>query len=552
MDEHPEHDSAPSTPPVRRDTGDAGDDEREARRQREQALRQLAARQQASEQLGSEAPARPSLAPPRRRGRVSRQRALLLVIVAVLLVGGISGGIFAAVQHTHSSTTGGTHPVPILRTQTVALDARLGLTCTSQPAWSPDGRFIALLAATTSAQGVQQCPPYLAVDPVTAVDNFTMPTPPLRIVILDARAQGIIRQLPLAPFLASEPNCPPKGVCQPTDPRLDSFYGLSWSPDGQSLAVLYVDTYVQPLSPIGCVPPANFGLLSLLVVRADGSSSFRLTDPCLLALGVPAAGLRLWDLHARRLVSSSAPSSLYPFTLPFAARYQWTTQGQLQAQGAPSGAPQGPVGSPQGRASFSPWQPGYLVRLSGPDGDNYMLRAAFWAWSPDSRFVATFGVVGGQVNVPGRIQAPTSTATTLPIAPLPPSGPALAAVVSALAAAPLLGVRMSPSDSVINQLPNPSAVEWAPNIAAYAALAWSHDGTRLAALICSGPTVGAVRVFATASGKLLGTSALAFPGTTGAADCGTDLGAIEWSLGDTAILITNASQPVFTLVAAPR
>ena len=171
------------------------------------------------------------------------------------------------------------------------------------------------------------------------------------------------------------------------------YQNVAWSPDGRSIALVFVAFF-----PSASSEPVLGGVTLFRLTGRAVQTVFLTRQPSFSALYY----LR-WDLqqgtatfvNARTPVATALISSLRP-----ALAYHWLPGGNF----APvPGTLSAPIGNPDGDASFTPWQSGTLARFTESGDKPFQLPGIFvWstfftAWSPDGRYLAT------QVSLLGRV-----------------------------------------------------------------------------------------------------------------------------------------------------
>lgn len=319
-------------------------------------------------------------------------------------------------------------------------------------------------------------------------------------------------------YLDNRPNCNATGQCGPDTARFDDFYGLSWSPDGFSVVIAYVNFF----SPTRDVRPIS----TLLVVRVDGSAHYRIADNATPASDPVHPDLRIWDLHSRS-VKTTNTFDLFPFSLPFASAYAWNGGDLAMAQSTVS--PIG-IGSPEGGAQFTPWQSGSVDNASAYTKQNRLVtyQTSFWAWAPDGSHAATFVQTGAQMQVSGLAQPTVNTQETPDhLSSAPARDTALAAIVRDVAAAEGRGA------------------------ASRYYVAWRPDGAYLAALSCSSSAEAQLALLSTTDGRTRATTSLGFPLSASSSGCAQDMMPITWSPDGSTIMTSDAALGTITLWQVP-
>ncbi|MDE3230722.1 MAG: hypothetical protein KGO05_12660, partial [Chloroflexota bacterium] len=196
------------------------------------------------------------------------------------------------------------------------------------------------------------------------------------IIIYNSHTGAVVRQISLAAALSSEKaNILPEPIF--------GFSGLSWSPDGATIAVPFFQFTPTPPGGNANSDPRGMGILLASVmsgaVRALlGPTNFG-PDPT----GVDRYhAATIWDVRTGR------PAGSVAIPLPAAPSYTWSAGGQITpASTAASAATTAGLG-------FFYWQPGFLVAVRPNVPVNatsawVFATATFSRWSPDGRYLAT-------------------------------------------------------------------------------------------------------------------------------------------------------------------
>lgn len=130
---------------------------------------------------------------PRRRKLVAPLRWRIFGIAVLVVV--IAGGVLTVVSHMQS--TEDAHSQTAFHMRSISVRDLLGLHCITQPAWSPDGKYIALLGTAQTGD----CVPYLSLS--TDVSASSGPTPPQTLAIIDARNGSVVHSIALDPLLST-------------------------------------------------------------------------------------------------------------------------------------------------------------------------------------------------------------------------------------------------------------------------------------------------------------------------------------------------------------
>lgn len=490
----------PNAPPESAPTWAAGDRERRLRALRELAHQQLNATSSARPAqpppggapsspaapptASSPRPAAPSLAPRRphrRRPPLWLAGALALLAIVVVAAGVVvfRGRIAPAVAK---------HPAgPALPALSINPANDL-IACSVDAEWSPNSAYIAMLGYRGQCPGIDD-PQSVSgqLDIYDAASGQLFTSSQLDQQILAQASSAIAAVLPSANIFG---------------PYID-YTGLLWSPDSTFLAVTFAildQNYMFPAPNeySGNTPqptPAIAGVWTSghLSPNSSFGAGRVLVTPFTLGVDPLRRPAIEWDLTQNRLVSTDVSP-------PPALGYVWSSDGSIVGRDlvAPSQAP-APVstpqiGTPDGGAYFSIWQPadveqGFTYTQTSPAGQPlvvqgkavpnlYLWYSDFPAWSPDGRYLVTPATYGGRFIIPGQPDVPLSA--------LKATGQAQAALL--------------PFHDAAQQNLFPQQ--------AGAALAWRPDGGVLAALI--GPVQKGARLdlYNCASGVLLRTIAV--------------------------------------------
>ena len=300
-------------------------------------------------------------APSRRRW--TRRVRVTRTLVSVLAVAAVAVLLARPVTPETPSSSG-------VVTLTPGADA---LECVRDAAWSPDGRYAALLGTSGG------CSP-LPSNAHPAVGH---------IVVYDAKSGAVhARYSPDRAILdAFHTALPTAG-----DPLIQ-YQTLLWRHDGAQLAVAFTVTSAGQTDQVG----NGQTMLGVYLIGAGSASARVLTH--VLAPGEDGTGE--WNLREGRYLAR--PVVLHPAALT----YSWSGNGTL-TPGAPvstaattTPVEQGAVGTPDGDTTFSLWQPAEVMPESNSTADTstdaahtvYVYRTSFAGWSPDGTyFVPSMGL----------------------------------------------------------------------------------------------------------------------------------------------------------------
>lgn len=345
----------------------------------------------------------------RRRHHFNARIAIFLCILALVA----SAGAYVYARHASPKRQSKTAP------SALTFDHRAGLGCASAPAWSPDGRLIAVL-------GTQQPCSVIARTPDDTQSLY----------FFDSATGKLGRILKLKPLLQPQfSSVQYYGGCHGFNLSL-CYDHIAWSPDGQSLAVLLTMPESDP----------TVASDALVVVEPHGASIQVLKGGTFTQ---PTSSRHvewaLWDLQGRTVRYTEEPDAFNT-----ASQLAWGQNGALTPSTNTQSSAVSPVGNPPGgSAVFSPWQPGSILLEGGP-----LLASSYWAWSPDGRYLATG--LSTQIVMKDTSMTPTTGANSgYGIAA--PRDEALTAVLSQARAQPVYGeagygVAWTPSGSNLAEL----------------------------------------------------------------------------------------------------
>ncbi|MDE3230442.1 MAG: PD40 domain-containing protein [Chloroflexota bacterium] len=435
----------------------------------------------------SSLPALPAARPLRRRWRRWLAPASALVIVLVV-VGVVVGAIL------RQSRAPGSHPAPALAGKAYSLGA---LSCPSTPAWSPDGKSLALLvtpqANLSGCWNLNQMTSIAESNPaVNGNQTSGMPPDVFAIAIVDAATGHVTRTITL-PALSKTVLC--VGAVKLCSYSPASPVSVGWSPDGKTVAAFFTYTFDYSDN----THSQDRGVL--VVAAADGSGAPRM----LIANGhvryTPAVGgfssdavwgppRFTWDLTKDTGSYFSVHRSIVDFSTPFAQGYQFGANGALTLdQQAQAG-------------DVSPWREGVLANTlgAGRTPPVYSWQSSQWLWSADGRYVTPNLDTAAYVTLSGATGAP----------PAPESGFVNQSSVSA-------------PDAATSQ-----SLQAAAQGAVSAAMARNPNGKLLATYMC-GVSAGELTIRAVKSGATLAQTSYTYPLSSTSLGCTGGIGAITWS-----------------------
>jgi hypothetical protein len=395
--------------------------------------------------------------------------------------------------------------------------------CASQPAWSPDGKLIAVFGQTNLP--TDNCVAYnpqisSATNGGGTYHSVNVATG-FALVVLDSATGHVTQRDPLtAPSPAAL--CAGEGGCQIENVNTQS---LAWAPDGHSIALFLTYDLLTGVDPSGA--PLNRQEAGALFITQPGSSA----PPRLLVAAAspePAnasgalAGLPLitWNLKTGAATVSAIPGALTgatpPFvpayawqpneqfiqtpgdTIPFAPAYQWTAGGQISAAPGSAATP--------AASAISPWRSG-AVGERRASTDPVLYRTSQWLWSADGQYVTPDLATSTFLNLPG-VDAAPSTGGYMPPLVNPPNAATSAAISQAAGSEAGMTLAQSPDGKLLaalNCAPDDTAIlsiratkgsdplaqthyrylSGVLSLACYGdidALVWSPDGSRIATI----------------------------------------------------------------------
>lgn len=431
--------------------------------QRQAALRALAPspRPDMAEVSGRSPNSAPNLRervtpPPRSQWRSIMSGVSLVVAVAV--VGVVVANILGM---------GGVHSSPPKTAIRLNL-ASAGLTCVNQIFWSPDSSRIAVLGATG-----QSCGGSVSDSPSTIV------------TIYDARSGKLLSKLnPDAPvFAAPDVTAFLNGAENSGHaPGLANYSSCTWTPDGQSLLMLFSVGLSLPegQSPQTGNPNAPKPVDGLLRLHVSGSAP--------TALWVDTSTPAVYPKDTSRWDTVKGLVDVVP-TPPAASGYRWTSDGSLTPITAMA---DGAVGQPDGGTFFTIWQPGqmrtsdYFDRQSGQMTtvpQEIVWNPQFVAVSPDGRYLYPY--ITGMANL-----VPPSTKQIYPQMPsFEPHDQAQLA----------LATLMTKATPEVNKLPTGAELSWRADGHVMAHVVWQLKNLPNG----SSTETTTILLYDTATGKLI-------------------------------------------------
>ena len=308
-----------------------------------------------------------------------------------------------------------------------------GMYCTSDMAFAPHSHRLAMLGFEYPCFGSGSVASEFYTGGGGPASASRKETPGL-VSLYDTQRGALLGQLhPSALITLHLPQPPAAVLAELTADEINpdvldyiNYTHLLWSPDGQRLAITF-QTFVVTGDPNADAPPGQ-SFDGILLTDAVGANPQVMLHP--INRAHPAA--TLWNLRsgtALPVPTDLAPPSVFA-SVPPAHAYQWASDGTLHPQSpfpptpptssAPSTLPLDAVGTPEGGATFTPWQAGVVSNgsQSRPGPDNLSGASTFAmdtaAWSPDGRFLAQrVGMMGFLVSP----QSPAPDAKTLAASP---------------------------------------------------------------------------------------------------------------------------------------
>jgi hypothetical protein len=387
--------------------GNARHDSDAERQRREEALRSLASGGQGGDMSTSrQTPLRAKL--PKRPGRLV---AILSAVALVAVVG-------VVLSHALLGSANGSASTKVIHR--IFLDPTAnGLDCPHDVSWAPDGARVAVVGYSSDCPNVAG--PYIDGSGSLGVAGL--------VNIYDAATGRLVAHLSPDAQIKKTIIIPQVVLTyeQSQEKTLGvkiTFYDINythvlWSPDGAQVGLTFTAFIPNGLP----MPDAN-GEITFPVSLAEGLEVMSVADGSSRAFvhmldgSAPAYPAYLeWDLQSGALVAPT-PALTHSgpqYTVTPAQGYQWGAGGTLTPTGslASSGASASPnsIGDPDGRTSFSLWQPG-IASTQVATGQSSVAGVFNWttdiaAWSPDGRYLAEGISIAGVVTGP-QIVAPDS------------------------------------------------------------------------------------------------------------------------------------------------
>lgn len=444
-----------------------------------------------------------------RADRPPRQGPLWLSIISVALIVAAVIGALAATQRLTLGIFGAPALAAISSSLTIPTDTTAGLAAPQRAYFSPDGSRIAVIGAFTPCHqddpGLARCGHGLA--------------------IFSASTGALIQVSPIEPLL---------GVSEPTDghrlARGSSGYtaltGLGWSPDSAWFALVYsVFDTPTPMTPDEM---PDSGLL-LINPQTGATRIIRGDSGYFAALGGAPAAHPIWRLVGPQPQTPGVapePGLIYAWGgngLPFPTVPLRSAISELPA----NAGPRYPVGSPDGAAPFTIWQPGLVIGpgSAGVGSGRSAFVTTFASWSADD---ARLGEITAGVALPTPVRADGALS-----APAGTPGPSIAE--------PATLVQTPARDVALTH------VQEAVGAYGWASVAWNPAGTMLASVTCFASGGGQIQVRDTVSGALIGQAALHLaandPGCRDATNVNLHL---TWAPDGSTLMTTDAAASTIT------
>ncbi len=302
--------------------------------------------------------------------------------------------------------------------------ARVGFTCITSEAWSPDSASVALLGYSSGCE----------YDSDNAVGLATIQDARTGQRLLQLQPDVLISKAFYAQYSAIH------------DVLVLYYQTVSWSPNNKQLAVLF-DAHTK--SQIG---GAGFsGLLlfnqeqrrtQVLIQQRESADSYQ--------IGV--SSYTEWDTKLGEILPTPVVENIDPFVfnsnIPAAEEYTWNNNGTLIPQTHKT-VHSSTIGNTNGGSSFTVWQPGG-VELIKQDQSGvisfkpgiFVWDVGFVTWSPDGRYLINGAFLVARLEPPGHPRPNHKTLVTfhmedLPVLPIRDA--ALLSVLKLLSSAQMVG-----------------------------------------------------------------------------------------------------------------
>lgn len=499
----------------------------DAREQRIDALRELA---QTTSQTASAGTTYPPHIPQRRS-----RRTLWIILTGVIMICAI--GILLARNLFLGSVSASTDPVVLDPTQ-------LHLACIHDAAWSPDGASIAVLGYQTQCPSNQ--PTSYAYETGLVVIYSTKTGKASAPIYLDSPIDAALHLQ--APAVATPPV---DARFANTSKQAIAYSQLLWAPDGKQVAIPFtvsVATHFHQ-SAAGQVTWDAALTAGILLIGTHDMTARVLSHK----VSPQEVGSSRWNIDTGEYLGSGIPQTA-PAGTASALDYSWDASGNLTPQipsatsSTPTTQPLGSVGNPDGGSAFTIWQPARVgaLHIAPAPGEApatisgvYVFVSVFAVWSPDGKFLITYGNFSGLLGDVGKVTP--SMRQQLEPPPLPE-----------------IPVRDKGLAQVLSQITAQDGSEFR--------VAWSHNGRLLAAETSSvgangklNPGSVIVSIYDCASGKRLTTihPAGTFPSTTPTdspvtTSVGFNATLLQWSPDDKHVLVYDENLSTLMIFDAGR
>lgn len=401
-----------------------------------------------------------------------RWRAAALIGLVVVIVVGVVGGVILR-GAGHSGQPGANTTSPLVAK---GFDLNGIIYCASQPAWSPDGKQLAVFGQTNlpTDNCVAYNPQIGAATNGGGVYHSINVATGFALVVLDS-ATGHVTQRETLTTPSPDALCAGASGCQIQN---TNFQSLAWTPDGHSIALFLTYELLTGTDPAGA-PLYRQEAGALLIMRPGSGTAPRLLlaaappEPANASGDIPGLPLITWNVKTGAANVSAIPGALTgatpPFipayawqaneqfiqttgdTIPFAPAYQWTANGQISAATGTTALP--------AASDISPWRSGVVGERRNAT-DPVLYRTSQWLWSADGLYVTPDLATSAFLNLPGTDAAPATGGYTPPLVN-PPNGATSAAIPPALRSEAGMTLAQSPDGKLLATLhcaPNDTAV----------------------------------------------------------------------------------------------
>ncbi len=412
------------------------------------------------------------------------------IVAAVLVVATVVGAILQ-----HSGGLFPPKPQPPLSETTISISSKTKVYCPSSPAWSPDGKWLAVFGQTNMPTGA--CFPYgsNSIAQVSNISGNSANTPTsFALAVLDRQTGHASQYFPLqadAHIIA----CNTCGISS------FGYQSLSWSPDGKSIAVFL--TYVESSYYPSTGQPKYMqrsGALAVVSLQTNADprifTAQETPHDATTNYASPSVPRFIWNVKTGVATVSEIPMPEGDVgTSAYAPAYQWQSDGSLAALPAPVA---------DTRDVVNPWRQGTLG-VTKRTSDPIHMSSSQWAWSPDGQFVTPNLDTAAYINLPGVIPLPTTPGFYDP--------PTVDSPSKAL------------TEAISVSRGSGTAIEWAQ----------SWDDALLASASCAVNGDGLLTIRAVKSGQTLAHAEYPYPLTSMSLGCAGDIGPLVWSPNSTRI-----------------